>query len=678
MHFRVLSLMFVSSFLSLATEATTFLVAHEQQLSQQADTIVVGEVAAVTPQYDRASRTVSTVVRLRISEVLKGEALPSLDLVEWGGNTEEIAAQFFGVPVYWPGEKVVVFASRRPDGTWATTSLALGKYTIVEGGRRSIALRDLGPGTLALEWDGRALRPTETRAAYDWSAFRRSILDAVSGRSAPRAMPLKLDATDPEETKALYVAPFALMSSPGRWFEADRGEPVGYFVDPSGDATIGPEETRAAIDAAMAAWSMPPIATLRLQRAGEAAPGKLDCSGPTQIMFNDPQEVLSDPWFCSGILAVGGFCAEKSSTTTVNGVTFPRITTAKILFNNGWGQCPFWNTCNVAEVVTHELGHTIGFGHSGDSRATMFAYAHFDGRCAALRADDLAALSFVYPASANLHDVVVVPPARARARIRRGKPEVYLPLTLTVRHADTWGDRARFRLVSNDGTCPVGTVGAANFGMFPDAPAEVELAPGAQAKATVWLNVRATAFSTSDPGDPVRCELQFRAEALAQDNIDPVPGNESVVVSLDVIDENDVAGRQALPRLVLEQTKPVSLRLPRGKQEIAKSVGLKIRTGSLADTVSVMVDPGDCPSGLVQPAQAPRVQRVFIGVAMASNQKATAHVPLVFNANSVSSVFPGSPTRCTARVQVSGENTDTNLGNNSLPLVIDLRDDNDL
>ncbi|MCX8070833.1 MAG: matrixin family metalloprotease [Candidatus Binatia bacterium] len=654
---------------------TTLIIANEQQLAQQADAVVVGEVEEVAPQYDAASQLVSTTVRLRVAETLKGQAASVLELTELGGETPEVTARFFGVPVYRPGEKVLVFASRRADGAWGTTSLALGKYTILQGAGGSLALRDLGPGSTAIEWDGRSLRPAQTQAVYDWQALRSSVRATLTGRAVPKAAPLSGDIDAALDT---YGAPFALMSTAARWFQADRGEPVTYLVDPAGDAALGAEQTNVAIDAAMEAWTSPAIATLFLQRGGDMAPGKLDCSPATQIMFNDPNNLLSDPWFCSGILAVGGYCAEKSDTTEVNGVTFQRITSAKILFNNGWDQCPFWNTCNLAEVVTHELGHTIGLGHSGDHHATMFAFAHFDGRCAGIRADDLAGLSFIYPASSSLHDAVVVPPPGAKVRIRRGKSEVYVPLTVTLRHGDTWGDKARFRLVAQDGTCPTGTVGGANFGQFTNTPDQVELAPAAQAKATVWLSVRSAEFITADGGDPARCELVFTAEPVATDNIDPVPGNESVRVPLDVVDENDFVSRDQDARLVLEQIKPVTLRLPRGKTELRKLVTVKIRTGPAPDNVSVHVNPGTCPGGLVQPALIPKLSRTFAGVAMGSNARVSAQIPLVFQLDTVTSIFPGSPARCTAEVRVTGQNPDGNPTNNAQPLVIDLRDDNDL
>jgi hypothetical protein len=83
----------------------------------------------------------------------------------------------------------------------------------------------------------------------------------------------------------------------------------------------------------------------------------------------------------------------------VNGVEFRRIAEGDIIFNDGWSACSFWNQTNLSEVATHELGHTIGLSHSTDSTATMYSFAHFDGRGAQLMSDDAAGALFVYPAA---------------------------------------------------------------------------------------------------------------------------------------------------------------------------------------------------------------------------------------------------------------------------------------
>ena len=64
---------------------------------------------------------------------------------------------------------------------------------------------------------------------------------------------------------------------------------------------------------------------------------------------------------------------------------------------NDGTECFFQNNPSAAqEIFAHELGHTLGLGHSKDSNALMYAFAHNDGRGASLTADDRAAVSVLY------------------------------------------------------------------------------------------------------------------------------------------------------------------------------------------------------------------------------------------------------------------------------------------
>jgi hypothetical protein len=96
-----------------------------------------------------------------------------------------------------------------------------------------------------------------------------------------------------------------------------------------------------------------------------------------------------------GVVAIGVAWA-RQSISTYRGVRYHEIVEGDVVTNDG-SECFFRNNpAGAAEVFAHELGHTLGLGHSADPEALMWATAHDDGRGALLGEDDREAVSALY------------------------------------------------------------------------------------------------------------------------------------------------------------------------------------------------------------------------------------------------------------------------------------------
>ena len=394
-----------------SAQATTFVPLNDDTLFDASDIVLTGTVSAIEASSRGPDEPIFTYIHVEPDRALKGmDSLAPLVLREPGGVVGARREWLYGAPEFRVGERVLLFLSRNSDGTLQTQSLSMGKFTLgVDSSGFTTATRDFGQGAGILDPDSGRLTEAQPETRRYLRLLKRLRTRHLAERRAarfredPTAPGIHLVPPELLEAPTEVQESFTFLGNPSRWFEPDCGLPVNYLVDANGDATLGFATSRAAADAALAAWTDLPTSSIDLRDAGTIAPTTFGGCGTNRILFNDPFNEITDPVGCGGILAYGGFCTgfgnpcSPPTSSVVNGTSFNRIVTGKIMMNNGWGACRAWTPCNVEEVLTHELGHTIGFGHSTDSTATLYSSAHFDGRCASLRSDDVAAANAAYP-----------------------------------------------------------------------------------------------------------------------------------------------------------------------------------------------------------------------------------------------------------------------------------------
>ncbi len=115
--------------------ATTLSPLSFEQLTDTSEMVVTGTVTRSWTAFDAEHKYIWTHYEVSIETSLKGKASHSVEVAELGGSAEGMGMNVPGTVVYQPGERVLIFLARQPNGFLRTTGWGQGKYTVDAGNR---------------------------------------------------------------------------------------------------------------------------------------------------------------------------------------------------------------------------------------------------------------------------------------------------------------------------------------------------------------------------------------------------------------------------------------------------------------------------------------------------------------------------------------------------------------
>lgn len=375
-------------------------VVTDDELARRSAAAVHGRVVAVDSAWDAAADTIYTFVTLDVLQAWGVPGSPArVVLKQLGGVVADTAFVVGGQARFEVGEDVLVFVDVRPrDCTLSVAGLERGKWTLTASADPATAMaRDIR-GT-----DPSVVVARDFRSLVDLQALASRVGTRASAADAVLAPSVETVRSGPSTGQSGPAFSLLNPSLPARWHQADTATPVYVDSQTGGHPQIaGGGLTQLSRAAAMwgAAGSLP------LQAGATRGPRCFQNSEPSDgrisVTYGDPCGEIADS---SATLAIGG-AYFTSDTRVVNGVSYWRIIKGMVVTDNPVSKSSGMSTGCYEELLAHELGHAIGFGHAAARPAVM--YGAISSTCGSrttslpLQADDLAAVAALYPRASGV------------------------------------------------------------------------------------------------------------------------------------------------------------------------------------------------------------------------------------------------------------------------------------
>ena len=356
------------AFFTVRAQAIIYIVPNDRELVKSARAVVIGTAMASHSELN-ASGGIVTVADFQVEQILKGAIADDvIRIVEPGGFLSEHAMLIPGSPRYEQGAQYLVLLDQWSDGAWRTNGWQLGQFAMTtdlhgekyfsRGGDEMIfglAARD---GSQYIDHFRNA------------DAFVRFVQTLAKDSSAPASEEYVVDRADVilarhalQPERKLVIAPNStrpdyLLSGNFRW-QSGPGASWGYCCPSNYPAQFnGP----AAASSAVVAWNGNGT-SIAYVMGGETPTKNGGLSTPDNantILFNDPSNLIGS----SGAFAVGGISSALGTYMLADGFTYNNTREVDVVVTQNSKIPGFVNQQLAASLLTHEVGHTLGFRHS--------------------------------------------------------------------------------------------------------------------------------------------------------------------------------------------------------------------------------------------------------------------------------------------------------------------------